>query len=137
MKYLSRTTTKRNAASFMLAMWLFVLASGFANACLSEVSDHGEHQPSPESSHVNGHAAAIDHESEQSTKGLCLKACDEGTQALQSSNGIDTIDPGSPPLDRVIWTGSERLSARHRSGFEKPPSRSDPPERIIYSRWAL
>lgn len=39
MKFLSRTTTSRNAASFMLVAWLFVLASGVANACLLEAME--------------------------------------------------------------------------------------------------
>ena len=136
MNFLSRTTDRHNAASLMLAVWLFVLASGFANACLLEASVHA-HQPSSESSHINNHVAAIEHESERSSNAPCLKACDAGAHALQSSNGIDSIDPGSPPSATVIWTGMAPLSTRHRSGFEIPPSLSDPPKRIGYSRWAL
>lgn len=136
MKFLSQTIASRNAASFMLAVWLFVLASGIANACLLEASAH-EHQPSSEGSPTIARVAAIEHESEQDSKAPCLKACDEGSHALQSSNGIDSIDPGSPPFAIVIWNKPTPLSARQRSGFENPPSLSDPPERIIYSRWAL
>ncbi|MGJ7498564.1 hypothetical protein ACSFA8_26390 [Variovorax sp. RT4R15] len=137
MKLLLRTTTSRNAASLMLAVWLFVLASGFANACLLEASDHSGHQSSTESPHMTGHAAATAHDGEQSSKAPCLKACDEGSQALQGTNGMGSVDPGAPPLAGVIWPAPTLLSARYRSGFEALPSLSDPPERIIYSRWAL
>ena len=137
MKLLSRFTTSRNAASLMLAVWLFVLASGFANACLLEAPDHGGQLSSSESSHVTSHAAAPTHDTEPSSKAPCLKACDEGSQALQASIGMGSVDPGSPPLAAIIWTGSVPLAARHRSGFDVQPSLSDPPKRIIYSRWAL
>jgi hypothetical protein len=137
MKLLARTTTSRNAASFMLAVWLFVLASGFANACLLEAPDHSGHQSTSKSSHVTGHASATPHDSKQGSKAPCLKACDEGSQALQGSNGMDSVDPGSPPLAGVLWTRPAPLSTGHRSGLDTPPSLSDPPERIIFSRWAL
>lgn len=137
MKFLFRTITSRNAASSMLAVWLFVLASGFANACLLESPDHGGHQASSESYHLTAQVASTAHESKQNTKAPCLKACDDGSQALPSSSGMDSVDPGSPPLGGVIWTGGTIVLARNLSGFETQPSLSDPPKRIIYSRWAL
>ena len=136
MKFFSRSSASRNAASFMLAVWLFVLASGVTNACLLEAPEHGGHQFSSESAHSTG-AAATAHETEQSSKAPCLKACDEGSQALQSSNGMDSMDPGAPPLAAVLWTGPAPLLTLPRRGFDSLPSLSDPPERIIYSRWAL
>lgn len=137
MKLFYRHTTGSNAASLMLAMWLFVLASGLANACRLEVPGHGGHQSSSEGTHITDHAAVPGHDSEQSSKAPCLKACDEGSQALQSINGMDSVDPGSPPLARVIWTGSASLMTRRWGRFDAQPSLSDPPERITYSRWAL
>ena len=136
MKLLALTTAKRSAASLMLVVWLFVLASGIANACLLEAPDHGGRQSSSESSHNKGHAAANGHDSEHDFKAPCLKACDDGSQALQSSYGMDLVDPGSPLLAAVLWTGPTPVSAQHR-GFDRPPSLIDPPERIIFSRWAL
>ena len=135
MKFFSRNTVNRNTASFMLGIWLFVLAAGIANACLLEAPDHGH--LSSESSYIIGHTATIEHENEHGSKAHCWKACDEGTHALQSNNGIDAIDPGSAPLTGVIWTWPTPLSARYCSAFKSPPSLSDPPERILYSRWAL
>lgn len=44
MKLVPGFTTSRNASSSMLAVWLFVLASGFANACLLDAPHHGELQ---------------------------------------------------------------------------------------------
>lgn len=120
----------------MLVVWLFVLASGVANACLLEAPAHGGHQSSSESSHNEGHAAANGHNSEQGSKAPCLKACDDGSQALQSSSGMDSVDPGAPLLAAVLWTGRAPVAARHR-GFDTLPSLIDPPERIIFSRWAL
>lgn len=139
MKLLRRSIASRNAASLMLGLWLFVLASGVANACLLKAPDHAGHQPASGRSHSVDRAAAAAHASEQSsTAAPCLTACDEGSQALQSSNGNDSIDPGAPPpWIGVLWAKRAPLSARHRSGVYAPPSLSDPPERIIYSRWAL
>jgi hypothetical protein len=137
MKLLYRHTTSRTAASLMLTVWLFVLASGFANACLLEVPNHGGHQSPSGSTHNADHAAAPVHDSEQSSKAPCLKACDEGSQALKGITGLDSVDPGSPPLARVIWTGSASLMTRHWGRLDALPSLRDPPERIIYSRWAL
>lgn len=136
MKLLARTTARHTAASLMLVVWLFVLASGIANACLLEAPDHGGRQSSSESSHNKGPAAANGHDSERGSKAPCLKACDDGSQALQSSDGMDSVDPGSPLLAAVLWTGPS-LVLRHQTGFTTPPSLSDPPERIIFSRWAL
>lgn len=137
MKLLSRFTTSRNAASLMLAVWLFVLVSGFANACLLEAPDHGGQLSSSESSHVTSHAAAPTHDTEPSSKAPCLKACDEGSQALQTSTGMNSVDPGSPPLTAVIRTASAPLIVCQRDRLDVQPSLSDPPERIIFSRWAL
>ena len=137
MKLLSRTTASRKTASLMLAAWLFVLASGVANACLLEAPNHGGRQSSSESSHITGHTAAPAHDSEPSSKVPCLKACDEGSQALQGSNGMDSVEPGAPSLAGILWTRPAPLSARHWSGFDTQPSLSDPPERINFSRWAL
>jgi hypothetical protein len=137
MKLLARTTTRRTAASFMLAVWLFALASGFANACLLGAPGQSGYQPSSKSSHFTSHTAGTDHDSQQSAKAPCLKACDAGSQALQSSNGMDSVEPGFPPLAEVLWTGLAPLLACLRSGLDTPPSLSDPPERIIFSRWAL
>jgi hypothetical protein len=137
MKFFSRSFASHNAASLMLAVWLFALASGVANACLLEAPDVSGHQASSESARSTAHASALAHEDEQSSRNPCLKSCDEGSQALQSSNGMDSVDPGSPPLTAVLWTRPAALPARHQSGFDTPRSLSDPPERISYSRWAL
>jgi hypothetical protein len=136
MKLLARTTARHTAASLMLVVWLFVLASGIANACLLEAPDHGGHQSSSESSHNKRDAAANAHDSEQGSKAPCLKACDDGSQALQSSDGMDSVDPGSPLLVTVLWTEPTPVPAHHWR-FDRPPSLIDPPERIIFSRWAL
>ena len=139
MKLLPRTSTRRTTASFMLAVWLFVLASGFANACLLQAPDYGGSQTSSESSHITGQPAATGHDSGESSKAPCLKACDEGTQALQSSNAMDWVDPGTPPFVGVLWNDETPLLTCYGTGcgFNTPPSLSDPPERILYSRWAL
>ncbi|KWT91658.1 MULTISPECIES: hypothetical protein [unclassified Variovorax] len=39
MKLFSTIRTKRNTAFFAMLVWLFVLASGIANACLLEVRE--------------------------------------------------------------------------------------------------
>lgn len=136
MKLLALTTAKRRAASLMLVVWLFVLASGIANACLLEAPDQGGHQSSSGGSHNKRDAAASGHDSEQGSRAPCLKACDDGSQALQSSAGTDSVDPGSPFLVAVLWTKLTPVQAHHWR-LDRPPSLIDPPERIIFSRWAL
>ncbi|MES2972320.1 MAG: hypothetical protein V4757_01870 [Pseudomonadota bacterium] len=141
MKLLSQPKASRTAASLMLAVWFFVLGAGFANACLLEAPDHAERQGGQKSSHaishVTSHAAAPAHDTERSSKAPCLKACDEGSQALQSSNGMGSVDPGPPPLAGVIWTRLAPLNALPGGGIGAEPPLSDPPERIIYMRWTL
>lgn len=132
----SRLITRYKAASLMLAVWLVLQVSGFANACLLEAPDHGGHQSSSQRSHIAELAAMPAHDNEHSSKGPCLKACDEGSQALQSSSGKYFEDPGSPPLAAVTWTGSA-LAVRHRGHVNVQLSLSEPPLRIIYSRWSL
>lgn len=137
MKFFSRSSASRNAASFMLAVWLFVLASGVANACLLEAPDHGGQQRSSANVHSTDQATPRGHGEEQGSRVPCVKACEEGSQALQATNGMDSVNPGSAPLAAVLWRRPMALSKLHQSGSDTPPSVSDPPERIIYSRWAL
>jgi hypothetical protein len=132
-----RTTTNRTAASLMLAVWMFVLASGFANACMLKAHNHGGDQPSSGSSLTSAHVVMAAHESQQTPNAPCLKACDEGSHAVQGKKGMDSVDPGSALLAAVIWNKATPLVARHWSGFEAQPSLSDLPERVVYSRWVL
>ena len=126
----------------MLALWVFTLASGLANACLLEDPAHASRQPTVDVSHAHGafaasgHVEAIDHHSDDNSKAPCLKACDEGAQALQSNAGVDLADPGPPPLVAVVWSPALVALTLLRVADPQPPL-ADPPERIRYSRWAL
>lgn len=142
MKPLSTTNARRNVAYFMLAMWLFALASGFANACLLEGSVDAPNMLASKLGNTSSASAAsvhlepIDHRGDDSSKAPCMKACDEGAQALQAHAEIDSIDPGFALLIAVVWEPILDTSTRHQIA-DSLPSWRDPPERIRYSRWAL
>jgi hypothetical protein len=139
MKLFSRPTSLRHAASLMLALWVFALASGFANACLLENPASVAHRAAVEIAYAPGtpgHAEAAAHHALDSSRATCLKACDEGSQALQAAAGGSLLDPGSAPLAAMAWPRLPDASVQYRAADPHPPL-ADPPERIRYSRWAL
>ena len=139
MKLLSQARPNRKAAFFMLALWVFALASGVANACLLEDRAHSGHVDSVKVAHERGspeHLELAAHHSEETSKAPCLKACDDGARALQYNGWADPGDPGSAPLVAILWDPTHVASAPHRVA-DPQPRIADPPQRIRYSRWEL
>jgi hypothetical protein len=142
MKLFSSPSTTRKAAAFMLALFAFALASGVANACLLQEPSHTALIEAVEVAHAagaqgaHGHAVAASHNEEDISKAPCLKACDEGSQALQYHSPADPLDPGAAPLVAVGWALVPMATTQRRAAAFHPPV-DGPPERVRYSRWAL
>lgn len=147
MKFFGNTRTKRSNAFLLLLVWLFALASSFANACLLET--HEPHATTAEISLVaSGPAAAellakasVDpghHDEADGTKASCLKACDDGTRTLPKTYaGVDHNDPGPAPLVATLWTGSSNVRPARRQPDDLAQPTVGPSLRVRYSRLAL
>ena len=134
MKPLFNSRTKRNSAFVVLAVWLFALASGVANACLIQAREmQANGSVSAHSSLAgSGHAistvhvdAIAQHEPGiEASKSQCLKVCDDGSQSLQKQQaGFDLTHPGLAPLLAVAWsTATPVVSALGLGVFHRPPA---------------
>ena len=145
----SNTRVKRHAASVVLFVWLFALASGIANACLLEahaIHRHGiavtHAAEAPEAPGVSaGHAGSdADHAAgSHPSKAPCLKVCDDGAQSLvKQGAGLDVSQPGLAPAFMNSWTGptaSGALAPGWVRDFVPPIPRV--PIRVQFSRLAL
>lgn len=118
---LPHSRSRQHTASVMLLLWLFALASGVANACMLE--QPASHAPSAAAAHA------------EPSKVPCLKACDDGSQALlKQSQPAAPCDPGAAPLVAILWVAASP-EARLVRGLADPPSPPPPaPVRILYSR---
>ena len=147
MNLLANTRTRRNTAFAMLLVWVFALASGVANACFLETPDSHSRAatgPAATTSHTPGEVAAHlgaptgHHDDSDSTKESCLKACDDGTNAVPKAySGFDHTDPGPPPLVTTLWAGSAQLASAPCRLHDMAVPIVGPPLRVRYSRLAL
>ena len=129
MKHFTAIFARRKIASTMVAIWLFGLASGLANACLLET-------PQPHARGTPLEASAVVHEDQHPSKAPCVKACDDSSQALQKlSAGVDPGHSGSASLVAILWSTSPPGAPTPRRSVDHRPSLSDPPLRVLYSRW--
>ena len=146
MKLFGHARTKRNTAYAMLLVWLFAIATGVSNACLLET--HEPHNASQMSAATASHAhvAQVDHaaasaghdEDAASTKELCLKACDDGTNTLlKAHSGVDHADPDHAPLVATLWTAVPPVVSALRRLDDLAIALFGPPFRVRYSRLLL
>jgi hypothetical protein len=116
MKLLSSTFVKCNTAFLVLLVWVFVLSSGVANACLLEArGGHGHltatgvFQEGATPGMSAGHVRAVaNHDDDaHSSEASCLKACDDVAQSLPKQD-LTTAqpDPGPAPLVSIPWTAA-------------------------------
>ncbi len=148
MKPIFSARAKRGTAFAALALWLFAVASGVANACLLEAPGPHSHDAAEthataandphERSEVQAAAHAGHDGNLDESKAPCLKVCDDGTHALLNRlPGIDLTDPGQVAFVAVVWTATApAVSALSRAPAPHPPDRG-PPIRIRFSRLAL
>ncbi|MFZ2294853.1 MAG: hypothetical protein WAW46_07420 [Polaromonas sp.] len=147
MKLFSNTGARRNTALMVLLVWLFVLASGVANACLLEARETHSHivgagsfEAAQASAILPGHAGTVaDHDDDsQNFKAPCLKACDDGSRSLPKQNlTVAQPDPGPAPLVMVLWSAVAPVVAALRQMDGVQPATPGLPVRVRYSRLAL
>ena len=147
MKFFAHTRIKRNTAFAMLLVWLFMLASGVANACFLEAPEPHSRvvmgpagAPSPAHAELIAHPvdSAGHHDEPTSSKESCLKACNDGTNALlKASSAVDHDDPGPAQLVATLWTGPLTLVSASRRVDDWAIPVLGPPLRVRYSRLAL
>lgn len=147
MKFFANTRTKRNTSFLMLLVWLFALSSGVANACLLEKpgsrSMPGKGSaatatlaPAERAAHPGGFVGQDD--DADNGKELCLKACDDGTNALPKAySGVDHTDPGPATLVTTLWAGSTPVALAPRRQDDRVLHSPGPPLRVRFSRLAL
>lgn len=148
LKPLSNSRTKRNTALVMLLVWLFALTSGVANACLLQASESYNHglpvahssaaAAVPEISADHVEAFTCPEAGPGTLQASCLKACDNGTQALPKQQSVfDPPDPGLALFVALVWTATAVVvSAPNRVGALQPPV-PQLPVRVRFSRLAL
>ena len=132
MKCFSNTRTKRHTAFAVLLVWLFALASGFANACLLQT-------PTVHSSAAGVALSEPSHESfEFGAKEACLKVCDDGSRAVPSAHAAaDHTDPGPAPFVTTLWAAAVPSVSTPRRLDLLQVRTEGPPLRVRYSRLAL
>lgn len=151
------TRAQRNTAMMVLPVWLFALASGFANACLLEVDapeTHSHGVLAESSGTVRAHALSAPHEHAEpnyhagadadqgddldTSKAPCHKVCDDGSHSLPTQrSGLDHADHGMVAVIAVLWAvPAPIVSASYRVDDLQFPV-PGPPLRVRYSRLTL
>lgn len=135
----------------VLAMWLFALGAGWANACmLQERGTHGHREARgatlPDDAAIivvsAGHIG-VDSAHGDDAKGAggkaCLKVCDDATQSVVATPSVfDLTDVALAPPAATLWT--PRAAALQVVGIVTPaasPPALGPPLRTRFSRLAL
>ena len=149
MTLLSSPLIYRNSALVMLLVWIFGLASGFANACLFE--QPGTHLHAAITIPAEAHAANYhslkahqhtevlpDAEDEsQATEQLCPNVCDDSSRSLPKVYSSSQIDPGPPVVVAVLWSATAPDQLQHHQPNDAQRVTSSLPLRVRYARLAL
>lgn len=142
------THNKRHTVFLVMVGWLFAMVSGVANACLLEARVTHTHlslvelSASAQALHVfPGHTGVVaDHDDDGSyaAKAPCLKACDDGAQALPKQKLTATqADPGPALFMSTLWTAVTPAPAAPRRMVDVQTALPELPIRIRYSRLTL
>lgn len=143
--------SRRRTAFAMLALWLFALSAGWANACLLQQRSTHAHGTSGNAAvaahevvvlagHIGADSAHDDEGTGASTGGkACLKVCDDGTQVVvKPPSSFDPSDAAMAPPVATIWVS--QVAALPPAPWElgaAAPAGVGPPLRTRYSRLAL
>jgi hypothetical protein len=147
MNPLPNQRSRRRTAFAMLALWLFALSAAWAHACLLQqrgTHAHGASNSATDVVVLAGHIGADSaHDDEGSGAGpadkACLKACDDGTQAVvKLPSSFDPADVAMAPPVATIWVSqvAALAPAPWELGAAAPPG-VGPPLRTRYSRLVL
>lgn len=148
MKLFINTRAKRNTAFVVLLVWLFAVASGFANACVLEARTTHSHdsaaahaiavKEAPEISAIHAGIIASHGASSQASEAPCLKVCDDGSQSLlKHQSRFDPTDPGPLAIVWVIRTTAVLALSAFDQMDDWRPWMPKSPIRVRFSRLAL
>lgn len=120
--YLHRRSM-RQTTGMILAMWLFALFAGVANACLLSEASAGSHPPFTARSHEV--PVSQNHHGEQADPGDagCLKFCDEASLAITKVNQPSADgSPGLVGLLHQVWgpSSTSAIAAQVRVQATRP-----------------
>lgn len=147
MSRFSNARTKRHTVFPVLLVWLFALASGWANACLlndrsthvdamSDSASLAAHTPIVSPGHVGGDA---NHDANSSVaKGACLEVWDDGAKAIVKwPSDIDLTFAAMAPPVAFTWPAKLAAATADSSLLEFPAPSPRLPLRTRFSRLAL
>jgi len=132
----ARTRTRRRIAWLALSVWLFVVVSGVANACMLTVQGSYPHHAL---THPGAAVAAASEQGAASAEPACFKACGETAQSLSKQPGENSGDSdptAAMPAPRVAFDASDGAALALRNAVTHRHA-SDPPIRLRYARLAL
>lgn len=148
MKLFSNRRAVRRTTWSVLLVWLFVLVSGVANACLLEGrSVHGDHGASPDAAsraHPRNDVEAArshvhDSGDRQSSKTSCAKVCDDGSSSpIKQERRQDPADPPQLALSAPdIREQTAEPVAFRRLEYAPYAAPAGVPVSILFSRLTL
>lgn len=150
MNQLPNPRSRRRTALAMLALWLFAMSAGWANACLMEQRGTHAHAASSNAAvaahevvvlagHIGADSAHDEEDGSASPAGkACLKVCDDGTQVVvKLPSGFDPADVTMAPPVATIRVSQTAAPATAPAQLEAASRGVGPPLRTRYSRLAL
>jgi len=147
MSHFSSTRSKRHTVVAVLVVWLFALASSWANACqlqdrethldgVSEAAPQAARAPIVSAGHIGGvavHGAPLD-----SDKDAKLTICaDEVQTIVKLPSSINLIDVAMAPPIALAWAVHSTATTADRAALALPAPSSALPLRTRFSRLAL
>lgn len=132
MKPFSNRRSKHCTVFVVLVLWMFGLATGVANACLTQTSHPAA---SLSHSHSTGNS---EHEGTHHSKTPCEKFCsDQSNLLIKQQSSVDQPNPGAAPLIIVLWNVIAPLQSVSMWIEREPPMASALPLRLRYTRLSL
>lgn len=148
MNFFPSRQSRRRTAFAVLAMWLFALGTGWANACL--LQQRGTHAhvqteiAAPADSAIVVSAGHVGVDSAHDDAGVgagskaCQKVCDDESQTVVKLPSVfDLADVAMAPPVATLWAAFAPLPEAGVRAHEASAPSAGPPLRTRYSRLAL